>query len=288
MHIFSPQVDWKIVEGGSLTPPFPFTLGFDIAGTVAATGCRGHCRLRVGDKVWADVGNKGLGAWAEYALADEAQTGLAPARLAAADAAVLPLVSLTSLQALRMMGLQPTAASNCSGLAVVVTSGSGGTGLTGVQLAKACGAAKVITACGPAAQDYCRSLGADVVVDYTKGKQALWDAAGADAVDAVYDNFGAPGTADLAMPSLRAGGVFLFLPGKGGALSKHPKAGVRQIDYGLTDSTRHEDLDALAAIAQAGRLRAHVSQSFALDDAVAALAASAAGKVDGKIGVTIS
>ena len=41
-----------------------------------------------------------------------------------------------------------------------------------VQMARAYGATKVITACGPSSQDYCRSLGADVVVDYTQGKQA--------------------------------------------------------------------------------------------------------------------
>ena len=41
-----------------------------------------------------------------------------------------------------------------------------------MQLAKAYGATKVVTACAPAAQEYCRSLGADVVVDYTQGKQA--------------------------------------------------------------------------------------------------------------------
>ena len=44
---------------------------------------------------------------------------------------------------------------------------------------------------------------------------------------------GAAGTADKAMRTIRNGGVFIFLPGKdGGGVSKHPKAGVKQINYG--------------------------------------------------------
>jgi NADPH2:quinone reductase len=287
-------VDWKILEAGDLSTllSFPHTLGFDVAGTVAAVG-KGCARLSVGDEVWADLGKdwvlKGrgeLGAYAQYALADESQVGLKPSGMSFGDAASLPLVALTTLQSYQKMGL--TDGSRGKNLTVVVTSGSGGTGLAGVQMARAYGATKVITACGPTSQAYCRSLGADVVTDYTKGKKSLWDAAGTDAVDAVYDNFGAPGTADLAMPSLKAGGVFLFLPGKNAAVSKHPKPGVTQINFGLCDSTRFADLDALRALSDAGYLSAHVSQSFALEDVPKAFAASIAGGVVGKLGVQIA
>merc|ERR1712046_436859 len=102
-----------------------------------------------------------------------------------------------------------------------------------------------------------------------------------------YDNYGAAGTADLAMPSLRAGGVFEFLPGKGGDVSKKPKAGVTQINYGLCDSSKHEDLDALKAIADVGDLKAVVKQSFGLEDIISALNASFEGHAVGKIGITM-
>ena len=50
----------------------------------------------------------------------------------------------------------------------------------------------------------------------------------------VYDNYGAKGTADKAMPKIKPGGVYLLLPGgEDGALSKHPKIGVKQINFGL-------------------------------------------------------
>lgn len=287
-------VDWKILESGDLSTllSFPHILGFDVAGTIASVGA-GCKRLSVGDEVWADLGKdwvlKGrgeLGAYAQFALADESQVALKPKNMSFAEAGSLPLVALTTLQSYRKMGL--TDGSRGTNLTVVVTSGSGGTGLAGVQMARAYGATRVITACGPSTQDYCRSLGADVVVDYTQGKQALWDAAGVDAVDAVYDNFGAPGTADLAMPSLKAGGVFLFLPGKNAAPSKQPKAGVTQINFGLCDSKNYADLDALRELSDAGHLSAHVSQSFALEDVPRAFAASIAGGVVGKLGVKIA
>jgi hypothetical protein len=40
------------------------------------------------------------------------------------------------------------------------------------------------------------------------------------------------------MPALRSNGTFVFLPGNGGALSKHPKKGVKQHNFGFVDSTK--------------------------------------------------
>merc|ERR1712070_1020873 len=118
-------------------------------------------------------------------------------------------------------------------------------------------------------------------------KTTIWKELEDDSVDFVYDNYGAPGTADLAMPSLKSGGVFEYLPGKGGGISKKPKSGVSQINYGLCDSSKHEDLDALKAIADVGDLRAVVKQSFPLEDILGALNASFSGHAVGKIGITM-
>ena len=286
-------VDWKIVEEPFMGFRLPHVLGFDCSGTVAAVGA-GVSRLKVGDEVWADLGktwmSKGgqLGAYAEYALADESQVGLKPTSLSFSAAASLPLVSLTDLQAYRKM-LGAASLVSFANKTVVVTSGSGGTGVVAVQLAKkAYGAKMVITACGPSTQAFCKSLGADVVVDYTAGKAALWDAvAAAGGSDMVFDNYGAAGTADLAMPTLKENGVFLFLPGKGGAVSTHPKKGVHQINFGLADATHYADLDALKGFADKGQLSAHVSQTFPLEKVAEAFEASIAGGAVGKIGVSI-
>merc|ERR1712224_389076 len=127
-----------------------------------------------------------------------------------------------------------------------------------IQLAKAYGASRIITAAGASHTDFLQNLGATDVIDYHKA--SLWDVLPADSVDIVYDNYGSAGTADAALPSIRSGGVFIFLPGKGGAVSKHSKEGVKQIDYGLCDSSHHEDLDALKELVDEGHLKAVIDK----------------------------
>ena len=287
-------VDWKILEANAgLGLGFPHTLGFDVAGTVAALGPGATGRLAVGDRVWADLGKNWLfrgpgelGAWAEYAAADETQVGLMPANTSFADAGALPLVSLTDLQALRKTGA-PWKAAAGGAFTVVITSGSGGTGVSAIQMAVAYGATRVVTATTPDNFALLKSLGATDVVDYRTS--SVFDVVANNSVQVVYDNYGAPGTADAAMPSLDPnGGVFIFLPGKGGALSKHPKQGVKQINFGLCDSSHYADMDALKVLVEGGHLRAHIQQSFALEDAVEAMRTSFGGKVVGKLSIDMS
>jgi len=285
-------VDWKIMNMSALDAATHFgrrpkVMGFDVAGTVVqlGAGCR---RLSVGDLVWADLGENGLaspqlGAWAEFAVAEEAQVGLKPKNMDLMSAGSLPLVSLTDYQALRMTGAPWKDRANVT---VVVTSGAGGTGTVALQLARAYGAARVVTAGSPRHFELLKRLGATDVIDYHKG--TIWEALEEGSVDVVYDNFGAPGTADLAMASMRSDGVFIWLPGKGGAASRHPKPGVRQINYGLCDSSHHEDLDALAALAEAGQLVAVAPESYALGDIARALDSSVAGHVVGKLGINVT
>ena len=196
------------------------------AAQVVALGA-GCSRLKLDDAVWADVLVKG-GTFAQYVVANENQTGLMPTTLTFAEAGSIPLVGGTGLVALQAADKVAPWIGRPN-VTVVVTSGTGGTGFIGVQLAKAMGAARVVTAATGAANiAYCRSIGADVVVDYHK--QNLFDVLAENSVDVVYDNFGAKGTADRAMPKVRAGGVIFVLPGgNGGTISKHPKPGVKQI-----------------------------------------------------------
>ena len=281
-------VDWKILTGG-LPLKFPHTLGFDVSGTVAQ--CNDCKRLKENDVVWADLGKTWLlrggelGAYAEYALADEEQVGLKPNGIDIYSAGTLPLVSLTSYQALKMTGIFSSGGNN--NLTVVVTSGAGGTGFTGIQLAKAAGATRVITAASPTNDQWLTSIGATDVVDYHQ--TTIWEYLKDQdvKVDIVYDNYGAPGTADLAMPYFRSGGVFIYLPGKGGGKAKRPRKDVKEINYGLCDSSKHDDLDILAKYVENGKLKAKVDTWFTLDNIKLAFNASIAGHVAGKIGIRI-
>jgi threonine dehydrogenase-like Zn-dependent dehydrogenase len=118
------------------------TLGMDLSGTVVSTGS-GCDRLKVGDEVWADTGGvKGdTGGMAQYAVANCEQTGVKPKSLNFTEAGTIPLVGYTALEMWQKTGA-PWAQTN---LTVVVTSGTGGTGFIGVQLAKALGATRVVT-----------------------------------------------------------------------------------------------------------------------------------------------
>jgi len=280
-------VDWKLLEY-NLAESGPKILGFDVAGTVVGLGdgCR---RLSVGDAVWADLGEGSLpfdiqlGAWAEYAIAKESQASLSPSSLSAEGAASLPLVALTDLQAFRMAGAPFAGNSN---LTVVVTSGSGGTGIPAIQLARAYGAKRIITSSSSMHFTLLKGLGATDIVDYHTS--TIWDTLANDSVDFVYDNYGAPGTADAAMPALRTGGSFVFLPGKGGAVSQNPKTGVTQFNFGLVDPSNYQDLDALADFANAGYLQPVIDQSFSLENIVQALNASFSGHVVGKVAVSVA
>ena len=88
---------------------------------------------------------------------------------------------------------------------------------------------------------------------------------------------------------LKSGGVYIILPGgEGGKISDHPKAGVKQINYGLTSSDNHEPLDRLKVYFEAGQLKAHVFQQIPLDHASEAFALSKTGTVAGKVAVVAS
>ncbi|HEY6396137.1 MAG TPA: NADP-dependent oxidoreductase, partial [Solirubrobacteraceae bacterium] len=102
-----------------------------------------------------------IGTFAEYIAIDQDDVAPKPASLTVHEAAAVPLVSLAAWQALvDRARVQP-------GQKVLVHAGAGGLGSTVIQLAKHIGATVATTARGENAE-LVRSLGADVVVDYTK------------------------------------------------------------------------------------------------------------------------
>ena len=261
------------------------TLGMDMAGTVVAVG-DGVDRLKIGDDVWANTGAEGgdSGGMAQYAVINEAQAGLKPRSINFTEAATIPLVGQTALECLQRTGAPWS--DKGTNLTVLITSGSGGTGFIGVQLAKrAFGAAHVITAAsGEENIALMRQLGADVVVDYKVSD--VFDATPDDSVDIVFDNYGAKGEADKAMRVVRPGGTYLLLPGGGGGtLSKHPKPGVTQVNFGYTNSSGHEQLDLMRGFFDDGKLAPHVFATFPLERAAEAYAMSKSGVVVGKVAV---
>ncbi|MBR1172736.1 NADP-dependent oxidoreductase [Bradyrhizobium sp. KB893862 SZCCT0404] len=136
----------------------PATLGSDLAGVVVEVGSR-VTRFKPGDAVFASIFDTGKGALAEFALVPEDAAALKPQNLDFVQAASIPMVGLTSWQALKQRArLKP-------GQRLFIPAGSGGIGTFAIQLAKCLGAT-VGTTTSTANVDLVRNLGADEVVDY--------------------------------------------------------------------------------------------------------------------------
>lgn len=138
----------------------PATLGSDLAGVVIEVGSR-VTRFKPGDAVFANIFDLGTGSIAEFAVVPESVAAVKPTNLDFVQAASIPMVGLTSWQALKER------ASLRAGQKVFIPAGSGGVGTFAIQLAKHLGA-KVGTTTSTGNVELVRSLGADEVVDYKK------------------------------------------------------------------------------------------------------------------------
>src|SRR6266550_3786957 len=156
-------IDYMIPKGGFkpiLRLQLPATLGSDLAGVVVEMGSR-VTRFKPGDAIFASIFDLGTGALAEFAVVPENAAALKPANLDFVQAASIPMVGLTSWQALKERAkLRP-------GQKVFIPAGSGGIGTFAIQLAKHLGA-KVGTTTSTGNMELVKSLGADEVIDYKK------------------------------------------------------------------------------------------------------------------------
>jgi NADPH:quinone reductase-like Zn-dependent oxidoreductase len=154
----------NIVPTGVFKPvlrfQLPATLGSDLAGVVTEVGSR-VTGFKAGDAVFASIFDLGTGSIAEFAAVPESAAALKPANLDFVQAASIPMVGLTSWQALKeRVNLR-------AGQKVFIPAGSGGIGTFAIQLAKQLGA-KVGTTTSTGNVELVNSLGADEVVDYKK------------------------------------------------------------------------------------------------------------------------
>lgn len=155
--------DWRMVTGTpfvarlamGLRKPKETRIGVDVAGVVDAVG-RSVTRFKTGDAVFGNC----RGAFAEAGCARESALLPIPEGVSFEQAASIPLASFTALQTLRKGNIAP-------GRSVLVNGAAGGVGTFAVQLAKAFGA-HVTGVTHTRNLDLVRSLGADVVIDYTR------------------------------------------------------------------------------------------------------------------------
>jgi NADPH:quinone reductase-like Zn-dependent oxidoreductase len=268
-------VDWKVrLRGGFLGDP-PFTVGWDVAGTVEKLG-PGVTRFAVGDRVFGMPRfPKQAACYAEYVTSPSRQLARTPEGLSDVEAAALPLAALTAWQALvEAADVQP-------GQRVLVLGAAGGVGHFAVQIAKARGA-HVIGTARSAKHAFLGELGADEAVDYTE--ESVEEVVGD--IDVVLDLVGDESTT-RAVVTLRDGGLFILVPSAASLDSLREAAGDRVRLTGILVEPDRAGLEAIAGLVESGDLRPHVSATFPLEEAARAHEGGETGRTQGKLVLTV-
>ncbi|HEY9375384.1 NADP-dependent oxidoreductase [Streptomyces sp.] len=245
-----------------------FGVGWDISGVVeeAAPGAR----FKAGDEVFGmPFFPRAANGYAEYVAVPSRQVARKPASLGHVEAAAVPLAALTAWQGL------VDGAGIGEGDRVLVHRAAGGVGHFAVQIAKARGA-HVIGLASPGKHDFVRGLGADEVIDYTA---APFETVVGE-VDAVLDS-NAQGSRSLAV--LRPGGTLVsIMEHWNRELAAETEAGGRRF-VGVSVEPDYASLEAIAELIDAGRIRPHIAETFALDEAAKAHELVGSGRVQGKV-----
>jgi NADPH:quinone reductase-like Zn-dependent oxidoreductase len=232
----------------------PFVLGFDVAGEVEAAG-PGVSRLRPGDAVFGELARPG--AHAEHAVAGEDLLLPKPGRLSFEEAAAIPAAAMSALQSLR------DEAHLRSGQHLLVNGAGGGIGTFAIQIAKAWGA-RVTAVASARNQDLLRELGADESLDYAREDFTRREAA----FDVVLDVVPNRSFAECRRCLVPGGTYVTTLPGPGPvlwrALTALPLFGGRRC-RALMLRPKRSDLEELARLAEAGKLRPIVGDVFPLE-----------------------
>ena len=179
-------VDTKVRSPKDKVESTPRILGWDAAGIVESVGNEATL-FRAGDEVFyaGDITRQGSNS--EYHLVDERITGRKPRNLSFEDAAAMPLTTITAWEAMfDRLGIPRTIAGRADGRGqtILIIGGAGGVGSIAIQLAKTLAGLRVIaTASRQESAEWCRSLGADDVINHHNPFQAEFKHAGLPEAD---------------------------------------------------------------------------------------------------------
>lgn len=271
--------DWQVADGalkGVEEHTFPLVMGSDGAGVVERIGA-GVNRFRPGDTVYGQFMNvaRGRGSYAEYVLtAEDGRIARIPGDLSFSVAAALPTAGVAAYQAIEAARLD-------TGHIILVNGASGGVGQSAIQFAAHQGA-RVLATATPDIADHLRGLGAHETVDFTAAptaEQVL--AAHPDGIDAVLDLVTRPGGdgIDALAGLLRPGGILISTNHAADvdALAAREIRGVN-----LSSDPGRAELEALADLAAAGKLRITLDTDIPLTGAPAAVSDARSDNVRGK------
>lgn len=175
-------VDTKVRKGGGDKVENPARiLGWDASGIIEAVG-RDVTLFKPGDEVYYAGDITRSGSNAEFQLVDERIVGRKPKSLGFAEAAALPLTTITAYEAFfDRLGIHRNGGNK--GESVLIIGAGGGVGSIGIQLAKAAGLTIIATASRPETSAWVQELGADYVVSHREDMVAQVRALGFTHVD---------------------------------------------------------------------------------------------------------
>ena len=269
-----------------LTPAgIPTVLGVDAAGIIERVGSE-VSSLEVGDPVFyaGDVARQGANA--AYQVVDERLVARRPASLSAAEAAALPLTAVTAAESLfDRFGLTEESTGT-----LLVVGGAGGVGSIMIQLAKELTGVRVVaTASREQSREWASRLGADAVLDH--GELTWLEDLAADGVDFVFDPH-ATAAVDTYVPITRQDGHIIALdePGSDEPAPLRRKGiawhrGLASL-YAPDLGRRRQELERLAALVDAGRIRSTLTEAiddFSADGLRRAHALVESGRMTGKV-----
>ncbi|MBZ6023145.1 NADP-dependent oxidoreductase [Bacillus cereus] len=291
-------IDFKIRDGKVkmlLKYEMPLILGNDFAGVITKVGSK-VTRFKVGDEIYARPRKNKIGTFAEYIAIHEDDIALKPKNLSFEEAASIPLVGLTSYQALHdIMQLQ-------KGQKILIHAGSGGVGTFAIQLAKIMGAI-VTTTASEAGANLVTSLGADEIINYKtekfedilKNYDAVFDTIGGATLEKSFNIIKSGGNivSVSGMPNARFGKefgsgffktlLFSLASKKLTALEKKHNA---QYSF-LFMKPSGDQLRTIASYIEAGQIKPVIDRVFPFEDAQKAMEYSESGRAKGKIIVKI-
>ena len=157
-------VDTKVRAPKDKVESAPRVIGWDASGVVQAVG-PDVTLFKVGDPVYYAGDLTRSGCYAQFQLVDERIVGHKPTRLSHAEAAALPLTTITAYESFfDRLGLDRDGGN--TGETILIIGASGGVGSIGIQLAKRAGLKVIATASREETVAWVKELGADFVVSH--------------------------------------------------------------------------------------------------------------------------
>jgi len=268
----------------------PFTLGYDVSGIIVDKGSNVE-DLSLGDEVYSRVPTNQPGTFAEFVAVDSDVVFTMPTNVNFSQAAALPLVGLTVIQAMRKAGLKKDDR-------ILIHAGSGGVGSIGIQYAKSKGA-YVYTTTSTGNIEWVKSLGADRVIDY---KKEDYKAVARD-LDIVFNSLGDTYSLD-AFDLLKKGGkvnsitgsidnetakemglnffVRMILAIQAKNIVKKAKTSSTSYRFTAMDPTK-KDLKLLTSLVEEGKLKPIVGKEYSFENAIEAIKFQSEGHSRGKV-----